>query len=609
MSRKGRTKEKRSPRRTLPASGVTWVLGVAALLVVVVVVRQEIRKRKSIVPHAPALTTSPDADRSSPPAATQGAAFLDATILSGIDFVHVFGSPRAYQLPEQIGSGGAFLDYDNDGDMDLYLVQSGQLGIDEDRYKNRLYRNEGTGRFTDVSRGSGTDIGGYGMGCAAADYDRDGDVDLYVTRFGTSVMLANQGNGTFLDVTVTAGIPAPGFAASAAFFDFDNDAELDLYVTRYVDWSASREKTCFSSSGARDYCGPQSYDAPTSGRLYRNLGGGRFADVSASAGIESHEGNGLGVICNDFDGDGWVDVYVANDQTPAFLWKNLGDGTFREDAALAGAAFSADGIAIAGMGVVAEDLDEDGDYDLVVTNIRNQPHLCFRNDRGQFSDVTQIWGFGGWSVPFTGFGIALFDQDHDGRLDGIVANGAVNMHGEPYKPTDPYAEPNQFLRRDAQGRFYDASAEGGAALRVADVSRATLTADYDNDGDLDVVITRNGGPAQLLRNEQRSESAWIMLDLIPKGGGRNAINAKVEVLAGGHTYRREVRPHSGYLGSNDPRVHVGLGQATKIERLTVFWTDGSRETWPDISVNQHLTVRQGATPQASPKKNAPDLRP
>ncbi len=523
--------------------------------------------------------------------------FRDVTAEAGLDFVHVNGARGKYWLVEEMGAGGAFFDYDGDGDMDLYLVQGGVFGEENTAYRNRLYRNDGFGRFADVSAGSGADIPGYGMGCAAADYDNDGDVDLYVTRVGADVLLANNGDGTFSDVTAEAGLGDGGFGAGAAFLDYDRDGHLDLYVARYTDWYPSREGVCFDSNGARDYCSPVVIDAPSHDRLYHSTGDGRFEDVTATAGIDRARGNGLGVLCSDFTGDGWVDIFVANDQTPAFLWVDQGDGTFIEDAAFRGCAFSSDGMAIAGMGVAAEDLDGDGDYDLVVTNIRDQSHLCLRNDGGFFEDVSHAWGLGGWSVRYTGFGIGLFDQDHDGRFDCFVGNGAVNRSPEPYEPGHPYAEPNQFVRRDASGRFYDASEEAGITHGLLGMSRGVILGDYDNDGDLDVLVTNNGGAVQLLRNEAAEGMAWTMLDLVPRGGGRHAINARVEIEAGGLRFHREVRPHTSYLVSNDPRVHVGLARAAVIDKLTVTWPDLSVEIWENVPVNRHLRLRQGESPR------------
>lgn len=494
-------------------------------------------------------------------------------------------------------------DYDGDGDLDIYLVQGGLVEGDNNASRNRLFRNDGSGHFEDVSDGSGADLPGYGMGCAAADFDNDGDVDLYVTRLGANALLLNNGDGTFRDVTVAAGVGDPGFGTAAAFVDFDRDGFLDLYLVNYVEWSSAIATQCYDRSGAEDYCSPTQFP-PAQDRLYRNTGrfgagGGEtwFEDVSVAAGIAQVRGNGLAVACTDFDGDGWVDIYVANDQTPAFLWINKRDGTFREDAALAGCAFSGDGMAIAGMGVAVEDLDGDGDFDLMVTNIRAQTHLLLQNDGGLFEDVSYARGLGSWSVPYTGFGIALFDQDHDGELDGFVANGAVNRWIEPLRSGHPFVEPNHFFRHGADGRFLDCTAEAGLPPAKLEMSRGVIVGDYDNDGDIDVLITNNRGPVQLLRNENGSTHAWTMLDLLPATGSRHAINAIATVEAGGRTYLREVRPHVGYLGSNDPRLHVGLGSASGIDRLTVRWADGTSETWSNLPVNRHLRVRQGHDPE------------
>jgi len=589
-----RASPSRSSRsRTVGSNILTIVLATIAFIVLLLAANKW--RHREVSPAKSQATSREDGAVQNPndDSAKRFPLFADVTKEAGIAFTHVFGEKREWLLPEQIGSGGAFFDYDGDNDLDVYLIQSGHLDRDDPLLRNALYRNDGEGRFSDVSIGSGADIGGYGMGCAAADYDSDGDVDLLVTRLGSCALLRNEGGGKFKDVTVEAGIAIDGFPASAAFLDIDRDGLLDFYVTRYVDWRASRESTCYAGSGVRDYCGPLTYKSPSEDRLYRNLGGGQFQDVSTSSGIAAAKGNGLGVLASDFDGDGWVDIYVANDQTPAFLWFNQKDGTFRERAALSGAAFSADGLAIAGMGVVSEDLDADADFDLLITNIRDQPHLCLQNDGGLFQDVTHSMGFGGWSLQPTGFGVALFDQDNNGQWDGFVANGAVNVWGKPYHENDPYAEPNQFFRRDSSGRFQDATVEAGPAVASVGVSRAALMGDYDNDGNMDILVTNNGGPAQLLRNLNQSGLSWVHLDLIPEGGGRHALNAHIRLTAEGRTYLREVRPNSGYLGSNDPRVHFGLGRVERVDQIEVTWPDGRMERWNGLPVKRILELRQG----------------
>jgi hypothetical protein len=524
--------------------------------------------------------------------------FTDVTREAGIDFVHECGARGNYWLPEEMGAGGAFFDYDGDDDLDLYLVQGGALSSEDSLSRNRLYENDGLGSYRDVSEESGADVPGYGMGCAACDYDGDGDVDLYVTRLGPNVLLRNDG-GRFTDVTREAGVGDPGFGTSAAFLDYDRDGRLDLYVANYVNWAPGREATCFDRSGIRDYCGPADYDAPSIHRLYRGNARGGFDDVTERAGIAGSKGNGLGVLCTDFDGDGWVDIYVANDQTPAFLWINQGDGTFVEDAPLRGCGYSADGVAIAGMGVAAEDLDGDETFDLVVTNIHDQVHLALANDSGFFTDKSHEWGFGGWGVPYTGFGIALFDQDHDGSLDGFVVNGAVNRLAEPVRPGHEYAEPAQLIRRDAAGRFYDASAELRSIDTPLEMGRGLLAGDIDGDGDLDLCITNNRGPTQLLRNECSNESSWTMLRLVGQGGNRQAINARVRIETAGKVFVKEVRPHAGYLGTNDRRIHVGLGRAHSIEKIEVRWPDGRSESWRELPVKRYLVLVQGSSPQVS----------
>lgn len=518
--------------------------------------------------------------------------FRDVTADSGVDFVHVHGDETRYYFPELTGPGGAFVDYDNDGDLDLFLVQSGQIGAESNVHRSQLFRNDGSGNFENVTVGSGADVGGYGIGCAAADYDGDGDVDLYVTRLGTDVLLRNNGDGSFTNVSREAGIVNDAFSASASFFDFDRDGVLDIFVTNYVVWSVQTESRCYGTSGGREYCAPREYP-PSVDKLYRGIGDGTFEDVTDASGIGSARGNGLAVLCTDLNDDGWVDVYVANDQTPAHYWVNQEDGTFIEDAAVSGCAFSRDGIAIAGMGIAAEDFDADGDYDLLVTNIRDQAHLCLRNEGGAFADVSHEWGFGGWALPFTAFGIGVFDQNHDGELEVFIANGAVMRLAEPFRVGSPYAMPNQFIRRDEKtGRYEDVSHELGLPVSDACISRGVILGDYDEDGDVDVVVTNNRGPVRFLRNETTG-GHWTTLEILFATNGP-AINARVELSAGGETHRREVRPGQGYLTSSDSRIHVGLGEAEVINKLTIRWPDGTVGEWRDLPVNERLRYVQGS---------------
>ncbi|MEM7248382.1 MAG: FG-GAP-like repeat-containing protein [Acidobacteriota bacterium] len=528
-------------------------------------------------------------------------AFVDATAASGLLFVHdADDGDELFRLPEEMGPGGALLDHDGDADLDVFLVQGGPLVGAARRSPCVLYENDGQARFRDVTAAAGAAVvdaapPAHAFGAAAADVDADGDVDLLVTRLGPDVLLVNDGSGRFTDATERSGLGTPGFSSSAAFFDADRDGRLDLYVCRYVDWSASKEESCFDRRGLRDYCNPLEYRAPMSDRFYRGRDGGVFQDRSEASGVAGVTGHGLGVVAADFDDDGWPDLYVANDQTPAFVWMNRDGGArFVEDAGLRGAAFDGDGVAIAGMGVAAEDLDGDLDPDLLVTNIHHQSHLGLINERGLFSDRSRRLGLSGWAVPYTGFGIALFDQDHDGSLDGFIVNGAVNRLTEPWDPQQPYAEPDQLVRMGESG-FVDASDEVDSEALLG-VGRGVMVGDLDGDGDLDLVVTNNRGPARLLLN-QTTSAAWCLLSLRPAGGGRHAIGAEVVLHAGGRRQLRAVRPHAGYLTSNDPRVHFGLADATRIDRIDVTWPTGEVESWTDLPASRWLELRQGASPQ------------
>jgi hypothetical protein len=574
-------------------SAASWVLLLLAGVTVGAVVYKamDLGRPEQVTPRdlAEAFLAEARPASSGDASSASGALFTDVAPEAGIVFTHDNAARGNYLLPEQIGPGAGFVDHDDDGDLDIFIAGGGAIIDDGPAQTSRLYRNDG-GRFTDVTEEAGAGVTGPGTGVACADFDDGGGEDLYVCRLGPNALLVNDGAGRFTESAVAAGVAEDGFGASATFFDYDRDGALDLYVTNYVGWSMARETQCFSILGTRDYCNPGTYEAPAQDRLFRNRGDGTFEDATESAGIAGERGQALGVIASDFDSDGWPDLYVANDQTPGFLWHNNGDGTFENMAVLAGCAYDGRGAAIAGMGVVGEDLDADGDTDILVTNIRDQYHLVLINDAGSFTDRSLAMGVGAWSVPYTGFGVALFDQDHDGALDGFIANGDVNVGASVSTFDNPYAQADHFVRL-VDGVFEDRSAGSGASF--GDVGQAVACGDYDGDGDLDLVVTNNGGPVRLLRNDGGG-GAWLQVDVRTGPGNRTAIGARVTVECGGRTRVREVRRQQSYLASGDGRVHFGLGAATEADRITVVWLDGTEAARAAVSANQVVRFDRGA---------------
>ena len=532
--------------------------------------------------------------------ATADRIFVERAAEAGLDFVHRNGAIGDYNYPELLVGGGALLDYDDDGFLDVYLVQSGPVpgapgnaGVSpasgsDAPLRNRLYRNLGDGTFEDTTDAAGVGDTGYGAGATAADYDRDGLVDLYVTNVGANRLYRNLGGGAFEDVTERARVGDPSWSSSAVFFDYDDDLDLDLFVANYVVWSADRERPCLGPNGLRNYCNPAEYP-PAPDTLYRNDGNGRFVDVSEAAGIRSVAGPGLGVVAGDLDDDGFVDLYVANDQAVNHLWLNQGDGTFREDALSRGAALNELGQPEASMGIAVADPDGDGDLDLFLTHLSGETNTFYRNDGGGFFvDATDELRLGGVSQPYTGFGASWFDYDGDGLLDLFIANGKVT-------PGDTaafdYREPNQLLRGLPSGRYEDVSGRAGAAFELLEVSRGAAFGDLDNDGDLDIVVVNNEGRVRLLRNEVGNSRSWLVVDLC--GGGvfdRSAIGARVMVEADARSVSRDVRPGYSFAVANDPRVHFGLGDAERVDRLEVRWPSGEVTEETDVQVNRILRL-------------------
>ena len=513
--------------------------------------------------------------------------FTDITRASGVSFHHVNGASPDKHLVETMGSGGLFFDYDNDGWIDLFLVDGGSLADARvaSQARHRLYRNRGNGTFEDVTAKSGIQHRDYGMGACAGDYDNDGWIDLYVTNFGPNALYRNRGDGSFTDVTPFAHVGEPRWSASCAFADLDKDGDLDLFVVNYVDADRQRTPYCGNAKlGQRFYCHPLNYPSLPN-TLYRNDGRGGFTDVSAASGIGGHRGNGLGVVVTDYDGDGWPDVFVANDSVANFLFRNTGKLRFVETALGAGVAVATDGKARAGMGVDAGDYDGDGREDVVVTNLDFETHSLFRNiGDGLFEYTTRTSGLGFATLPFVGFGVAFLDADNDMQLDIAIANGHIMDNAPVYRSGTTYAQRNLFFRNAGPKRFVEIGRSAGDGFALEKVSRGLVAGDIDNDGDLDLVVTNNGQSADVLRNDSVRGNSLLV---------RAAIGARVRVTAGGQTRVRDVRAGSSYLGQNDLRVHFGLGHAAMVDRVEVTWPSERVEVLSTVAVNQIVTIHEG----------------
>ena len=520
----------------------------------------------------------------------QGVRFTDVTAELGIEFRHVNGESGKKYFIEPIGSGVALFDFDNDGDLDIYFVNGSDLpGISSSiPPTNRLYRND-DGAFTDITDMASVGDTGYGLGCCIGDYNNDGFTDLYVTNYGPNVLYLNNGDGTFSDIADTANVGGNQFSSGCAFVDVDADGYLDLYVVNYVQFDPETNPEC-TRQGIPTYCTPEALPG-VADVFYRNNGDGTFTDVSEKVGIGTASGKGLGVVCGDVDNDGDVDVFVANDTTPNFLYRNERNGVaMTEDALFAGVALSEEGRAYSGMGANLGDFDNDGYLDIVITNFQDQTNSLYHNAQsGFFTEMSFATGIGERSLPYLAWGVDFIDFNNDGWLDLFVANGHLDDNIAEIDPIGTYAQPNQLFLNDRGIRF---SENPDAAIAQQKVSRGTAFGDIDNDGDIDIVVSNLKDTPTVLRNDGNNASQWLAVKLIGTHCNRDAIGTRVTVISEDLTQMREVKSGSGYLSQNDLRLHFGLGAAVSVDSLTVRWLCGKVQTLQNIETNQVLVISE-----------------
>ena len=516
--------------------------------------------------------------------------FTDITTELGIEFRHTNGERGEKYFIEPIGSGVALFDFDNDGDLDLYFVNGSTLPkVDAPMPPtNVLYRND-EGVFTDVTNEASVGDTGYGLGCCVGDYNNDGFTDLYVTNYGANVLYRNNGDGTFTDVADAAGIAGNQFSSGCAFVDVDADGYLDLYVVNYVQFDPATNPEC-TRQRVRTYCTPEALPGAAD-VLYRNNGDGTFTNISEKAGVGTTSGKGLGVVCGDIDNDGDIDIFVANDTTPNFLYRNEHDGLkMTEDALFAGVALSEEGRAYSGMGANLGDFDNDGYLDIVITNFQDQTNSLYHNAQsGFFNEVSFAKGIGERSLPYLAWGVDFIDFNNDGWLDLFVANGHLDDNIAEIDPIGTYPQPNQLFLNNRGVNFSEIP---DAAIAQRKVSRGTAFGDIDNDGDVDIVISNLKDAPTILRNDGGNASQWLSVKLIGTHCNRDAIGARVTVVSGDLTQIREVKSGSGYLSQNDLRLHFGLADAARVDILTVRWVCGKVQTLHDVEMNQVLVISE-----------------
>lgn len=531
--------------------------------------------------------------------------FADVTERLGVQFVHKNGEKGDVQLPKEFGSGAALFDYDNDGRLDIYLIQGGGTN---DPARNQLYHQEPDGHFKDVSTGSGLDIIGRGTGVAVGDIHNDGLTDLFVCEYGGVHLFRNNGGGIFTDITEEAGIQNSGWATTGAFFDYDRDGWLDLVIVNFIQYDESIR--CFDGSGKPEFCVPRTFPGTVT-KLYHNLGrapgsqAARFEDVTTKSGLVKAPSDGLGIVCADFDGDGWSDIFISDDGHPNRLFINQRDGTFKDEAVVRGMAYDNTGMTQANMGIAFGDVDGDGLADIYITHMTEERNILWKQGPpGLFQDVTGAAGLASPEGHGTGFGDAFADFNNDGTLDLAVVNGRVRRSllqdfTVQFLPElgpfwSAYAEANQLFTNDGTGKFRDISKANPAFCKPLRIGRGLAVGDIDNDGGLDLLVTNVLGPAKVYRNVCPNRGHWLQVRAIePVLGGRDAHCAKVTVTAGGRRRAAWINSSYSYLCSNDPRAHFGLGALSAVDGIEVEWPDGSQEHFPATSADKLIVLRHG----------------
>ena len=519
--------------------------------------------------------------------------FTDVTAKSGIRFVHNSGRAGKKLMPETVGSGGAFFDADGDGWLDILLVNSRNWTPGKGKSLHAFYRNNRDGTFTDITRGSGLDVEMYGMGIAVGDYDNDGLDDVYITDLAGDRLFRNEGKGKFRDVTGPSGIANKDWGSSAAWLDYDRDGNLDLFVANYVQWTVETDLWCSLDGTTKSYCTPESYGGRAS-KFYRNLGGGKFRDVSAAAGVGDPTSKSLGVAVLDYNADGWPDLFVANDTQPNKLYRNTGKGSFVEEGLNAGVAFSEDGVARGAMGVDAADYDRSGRESLLVGNFANEMLALYHNEgSGLFVDEAPRSAVGRASLLSLAFGVFFFDFDLDGFIDILAANGHLEEEIENVQPKVKYKQPPLLFRNLGKGSFAPVTDKVGSALGRPIVGRGAAYGDYDRDGDLDVLLTTNHGPAYLYRNDGGNKNNWLHVRTVGTRSNRSGLGATVRITSASGRQSAMVRSGSSYCSQSDRGLTFGLGKDKLVSLLEVTWPSGAKQRFANVPVNRRLVVHEG----------------